>query len=187
MSKYTKELLNHWFSDLVCLHLMPADLERVTLESCIIAPVQLVWKETCFLMREMIEDDETGAGAVAIAVVSSQPAPQSCLHREEGVSCCLSVPSLKTTKDLHSAVSNRRPQVRQPPHDIPHYRNPTDWTVVIYPGQRWGFVSLKSVHELRMSGSFGETDRANLKSWHELLHGDRKHRGKQCSCQSQRR
>lgn len=60
---------------------MPADLERVTSVTCIIAPVQLVWKEACFLMGETMEDDETGAGAVAIKVVSSQPAPRSCLRQ----------------------------------------------------------------------------------------------------------
>lgn len=50
-------------------------------------------------MGETIEDDETGAGAVAIEVVASQPAPQSRLRQEEGVSCCSSVPSLKSAKE----------------------------------------------------------------------------------------
>lgn len=106
------------------------------------SPVFFFWREACFLMGETIEDDETGAGAVALEVASSQPAPQSCLHQEEGVSCCLSVPSLKKGQKiwhLHSSVSHRRLQVRQPPHDIPHYLDPTDWTAVIYSGQRMRF------------------------------------------------
>lgn len=107
-------------------------------------------------MVDRNEDDETGAGRVAIRPAVLPPWRGSVLLLEYAV--------IKKVKDLHlhSSVTHRGLQVRQQPNDITHYLNSTNWTVLNESDWWWGLILLQSVHEVWMCCYFGRVGRDTL-------------------------